>query len=192
MGDKIELNDLLGMSRKQVAEVFWKGHPIDTGKLDHTQYLGIDLGMPAWFHKYFWKTFRKTFYRDPSTGVLRGWNVRLEQTGWQGETIPMKNKKGDELAFGHYHVLSAEGRRFPKGWKGSHYLDYGVAGNSAMDMARLGYCPLVAVNEGSTELLLGWEVFKAGPAFIPLPDHWVLKYDGPLRVVQDPPAKRKG
>ena len=189
MAKKIELEDMVKMSPAEVAEVFRNGHPIKTEELDNTQYMGVDLSMPAWFHKYFWKTFRKTFYRDPQTGVLRGWNVKMEQTGWTGEQTPKRNKKGEELAFGHYEVRSAVGKKFPKGWQGADYLDYGVAGNPALDPAGLGYCPLVAVNEGSTDLLLGWEVFKVGGLFIPLNDYWLLKRDGTLATIQPRPGK---
>ena len=189
MATKIELEDMVKMSPAEVAEVFRNGHPIKTEELANTQYMGVDLSMPAWFHKYFWKTFRKTFYRDPQTEVLRGWNVKMEQTGWTGEQTPKRNKKGEELAFGHYEVCSAVGKKFPKGWQGADYLDYGVAGNPALDPAGLGYCPLVAVNEGSTDLLLGWEVFKIGGLFVPLNDYWLLKRDGTLATIQPRPGK---
>lgn len=182
----IELEEMVNMKPAQVAEVFRNGYPIKTEDLPNTQYLGIDLTGPGWFHKFFWKTFRKTFYKDPETGVLRGWNVKLEQTGWQNRTIAKKDSKGNELAFGHYHVCSAKGKKFPHGWQGADYLDYGIAGNAFFDVAQLGYCPIVAVNEGSTELLLGWEVFKIGGLFIPLSDYWLLKRDGALQVVQQP------
>lgn len=185
----IELDEMTRMTTAQVVEVFRKGYPIKTEELHNTQYLGIDLTGPALFHKFFWKTFRKTFYRDPSTGILRGWNVKLEQTGWNGPTVAKKSSKGEELAFGHYHVCSAVGKKFPHHWQGADYLDYGIDGNAFFDVARLGYCPLVAVNEGSTELLLGWEVFKIGGLFVPLTDYWLLKRDGPLQVIQHPANK---
>lgn len=178
-----QLEDLLKMNKKEIGAVFYKGFPIPVNQLDNTQYLGIDMGMPKWFHKYFWRTFRKTFYRDPKSGVLRGWNVKLEQQGWDGPQKARTNSKGEELSFGHYHLLPAKGKKFPKGWQGADYLDYGVAGNKLGDPAALGYCPLVAVNEGSGELLLGWEVFKVGPVFLPLSDFWILKKEGPLDVV---------
>jgi hypothetical protein len=102
---------------------------------------------------------------------------------------PKRNKKGEELAFGHYEMCSAKGKKFPKGWQGTDYLDYGIAGNAALDPAALGYCPIVAVNEGSTDLLLGWEVFKVGNLFVPLNDYWLLKREGPLGVIQPRPGK---
>lgn len=186
MTKKIEFNDLLQMNCRQVAEVFWNGHPVNHDKLHNTKYMGVDLCLPKWVNKLLWKTFRKTFYRDPKTGVLRGWNVKLEQTGYDFPTVPKKNSKGEELAFGHYHLCSAKEKKFPKGWQGADYLDYGIAGNSTGDMARLGYCPIVAVNEGSMDVLLGWEVFKIGSLFIPMNDYWVLKREGKLEVIQIP------
>jgi hypothetical protein len=112
----------------------------------------------------------------------------MEQTGIDGPRVPMKGEDGRPRTFAHYEVRSAVGLRFPRGWKGAHYLDYGVAGNPpAFD---LGYTPLVAVNEGSMELLLGWEVFKLGPLFIPLPDYWALRLEGPLEEVV--PSPRDG
>jgi hypothetical protein len=188
MSKNIELSELLKMSKEEIKEVFRNGHPIKQEELDNTQYLGIDVGMPNWFHKFFWKTFRKTFYRDPKSGVLRGWNVKLEQNGIEGIQTPKKNKKGEDLSFGHYLVLPAAGKKFPKGWQGADYLDYGVAGNKSADPAALGYCPLVAINEGSTDLLMGWEVFKIGSFFIPLSDFWILKREGPLEKVVAAPT----
>ncbi len=190
MSKNHELSELLQMSKEEIKQVFQNGHPINTEELDNTQYLGIDVGMPSWFHRFFWKTFRKTFYRDPKSGILRGWNVKLEQTGWKGPLSAKKNKNGEDLSFGHYHLLPAKGKKFPKGWQGADYLDYGVAGNKTGDPAALGYCPLVAVNEGSTELLLGWEVFKLGPFFIPLNDFWILKKEGPLQHIAAIPKEQ--
>ncbi len=190
MGKQYTLDELLKMSKPEIIQVFQNGHPIKTEELDNTQYLGIDVGMPSWFHKFFWKTFRKTFYRDPETGILRGWNVKMQQQGCDGPQTPKKDKNGKDLSFGHYHLLPAKGKKFPKGWQGADYLDYGVAGNKAGDPAALGYCPLVAINEGSTELLLGWEVFKIGSLFIPLSDYWILKKEGPLEKVEPVPRKR--
>ena len=90
--------------------------------------------------------------------------------------------------FGHYRPASATGIRWPGGWSGAHFLDYGHAGNPWWDLARLGRTPLVAVNEGSMELLLGWEVFQVGPVMLPLPLYWALQRQGPLEVVVPVPG----
>lgn len=179
----LTLDDLLAMSNRERKEIMNKACPIDLDSLEGAMYLGIDLSLPKIANMILWKTFRKTFYRDPDTGDLRGWNVRMEQTGWDGPGKPMTDSKGAQISFGHYRLLSAKGLKFPGGWSGADFLDYRTAGNHWYDPAALGYCPLVSVNEGSSELLLGWEVFKAGPLFVPLPDFWALKREGPLDEV---------
>jgi hypothetical protein len=150
-------------------------------------YRGVDLSLPKIMNMILWKTFRKTFYKDPKTGVVRGWNVRMEQTGYDGPGKP-KMKKGKQFSFGHYHLLPAKDKPFPGGWTGPQYLDYTVAGNPWCDVAGLGWCPLVAVNEGDMDLLLGWEVFKLGPVFFPLNDFWALKKEGPLDIIEPVPC----
>src|SRR5690606_22050083 len=104
---------------------------------------GIDISLPKIANKILWKEFRKTFAKDPKTGVLRGWNVRMEQIGWEKPGIPMKKKDGQELTFGHYHVLSGSHPLFPNEWGISTYLDYGIAGNTFFDIARFTLAPLV-------------------------------------------------
>ncbi len=103
-------------------------------------------------------TFRKTFARDEATGDVRGWNVRMEQHGVDGARIPLAVWRGEPITFGHHPVRSASGLRFPKGWSGAHFHDYGIAGNRRSDPAALGDTPLVAVSAGSQDLPLGWEV----------------------------------
>ncbi|HUT53156.1 MAG TPA: hypothetical protein VM658_07175 [bacterium] len=184
----LTLDDLLNMNNAQRKQIMMAAHPIGLDALDNTMYRGIDLSLPPIMNKILWKTFRKTFVRDPQTGGLRGWNVRMEQTGWDGPGKPMTDSKGGQVSFGHYRVLPARGLRFPGGWSGDQFLDYTIAGNPWYDPAGLGYCPLVAVNKGSNDLLLGWEVFKLGPVFVPLPDFWALKLEGPLDAVVPVPC----
>lgn len=186
----LTLDDLLAMDNRRRREIMMQAHPIDLPALDNTTYRGIDLSLPPIMNQILWKTFRKTFYRDPPSGELRGWNVRMEQTGWDGPGQPKTDGQGRARTFGHYRVLSASGLKFPGGWAGAQYLDYITAGNPWFDPAGLGYCPLVAVNAGSSELLLGWEIFKLGPLFVPLPDFWALKREGPLPPDQVVPVPR--
>jgi len=178
----LTVDDLLAMNHAQLTAIMMKAHPIDLESLDETMYLGVDLSLPKVMNMILWKTFRKTFHRDPETGDLRGWNVRMEQTGWDGPGTPM-TKDGKQIAFGHYKVMPTTGVRFPKDWNGKDYLDYGIAGNAKWDVAALGYCPLVQVNKDSSDLLMGWEIFKLGPLYFPLPDYWALQKEGPLDEV---------
>ncbi len=190
MTTPITLDDLVQMKRADHEAILRAAHPIPRDELGDSAYTGVDLSLPPLATRLLWKTFRKTFVRDPDTGQIRGWNVRVEQTGWERATVPRVDSSGRQLTFGHYLLRSARAERFPRGWKGEDFLDYGTAGNAAFDPARLGWCPLVAVNEGSAELLLGWEVFKVGGMFVPLPDYWALRKEGPVGVVVEPPAPR--
>ena len=179
-GMTYSLDDVLAFSNDDLFEIMRTAHALDLEAIaDHT-YTGIDLSMPSWFHRLMWKSFRKTFHKDPETGIVWGSNVKVEQVGWDTPPPAKRNAKGEPLTFGHYEVLSAEGKRFPRGWKGAHYLDYRNAGNPVWDFpANRGYCPLFAVNEGDMGLLLGWEVFHVGVQ-IPITDFWVLRREGPL------------
>jgi len=192
----LTLDDLLAMSRPQLYAIIERALPLDLEALADTTYTGVDLTMPAWFHRLFWRVFRKTFHRDPHTGALRGWNVKVEQTGWETPPEPKRDRRGRAKTFGHYEVRSAQGQRFPRGWQGPHYLDYRVAGNRFLDWpARAGFCPLVSVNAtpeggGDPDLLLGWEVFRLGGLLVPIGDFWALKREGPLAAedVVPPPS----
>lgn len=177
----LSLDELLQMPNDALYEIVAAGHPVDPDAVADTSYTGIDLSMPDWFHRLMWKSFRKTFHRDPVSGRIRGWNVKVEQTGWDAPPAPRLGANGQPIRFGHYELRSAAGVCFPRRWKGGTYLDYRVAGNRAWDFpANAGFCPLVSVNPGSSELLLGWEVFKVAGVTIPLNDFWVLKREGPL------------
>jgi len=181
------LDDLMRMNGRELHAVLLRGHPLDPATLAGRQYLGVDLSLPGFARKILWHTFRKTFVRDGDD--VRGWNVRMEQHGVDGARVPMKTRKGASITFGHYRVRSAEGIAFPGGYRGAHYLDYGAAGNTFWDFARLGRTPLVAVHEGSQDLLLGWEVFRVAGVFLPLPLYWALRYEGPLDDVVAPPRR---
>jgi choline dehydrogenase-like flavoprotein len=187
MEKTLTLEDLMAMDTAQLRAVMARGHALDPEVLAGRQYLGVDLSMPGWARKLLWHTFRKTFVRDDATGDVRGWNVRMEQHGIDGARIPMRDRRGNAITFGHYRVRSAAGVRFPRGWAGGSFLDYTTAGNAPLDPAGLAYTPLVQVNAGSHDLLLGWEIFKLGPALLPVPLYWALRYEGPVDVVVAPP-----
>jgi hypothetical protein len=184
MSTALTLEDLMAMDRHQLHAIVARAAPLDLDVLDGRQYQGVDLSLPPFMNRLLWKTFRKTFVRDPARGVVRGWNVRMEQHGVDGPRIPMKNRDGQPRTFAHYEVRSAEGIEFPQGWRGPHYLDYTVVGNAFGE--GFAWTPLVAVNAGSMDLLLGWEVFKLGSVFVPIPDYWALRFEGPIEHVAPP------
>jgi hypothetical protein len=185
----LTLEDLMTMDGKALHEVLLRGHPLKPATLAGKAYLGVDLSLPGIARKILWHTFRKTFTLDESTGEVRGWNVRMEQHGVNGPRIPMRNRGGKAITFGHYIVRKTDGIEFPQDYRGAHYLDYGTVGNPFWDLARLGFTPLVAVNEGSQDLLLGWEVFRVAGKFVPMPLYWALRVEGPLDEVVPRPDR---
>jgi len=190
MRPELSLSDLEQMTRTQLHSVLTHGFPLDLDEMADSQYFGVEVGLPDFATKLLWKTFRKTFYRDPEAkvpGELRGWNVKLKQNGLDGPALPQRFL-GRTVTFGHYRVKEAEGLRFPGGYRGTHFLDYTRAGNHFWDLGRFGYTPLVAVNRGRSDLLLGWEVMKFGPVQVPIPSYWALRYDGPLEEIVKVPA----
>ena len=187
----LNLDDLRAMDSGALLEVMHKGGPLDMEALAGTQHLGVDLSLPGFMRRLLWLTFRKTFHRDEAGGFVRGWNVKLAQNGIDGEIVPLTDGRGRPKTFGHYRVKSASGIGFPKGWdgEGRHFLDYGAGGNTFFDGARVGYTPLVAVNPGSMDLLLGWEVVRILGVKLPLKLYWALRLQGPLdEVVATPRA----
>lgn len=201
------LSDLMQMNGNELWNIMQQGYPLVPEALAGRQYLGVDLSLPGWARKLLWHTFRKTFVADAATGVVRGWNVRMEQHGIEGPQIPRRSRSGQLVTFGHYQVCSAANMTFPKQWRGAFYLDYRYAGNGPVDPARWTCTPLVAVNppaDGQTihiqdgnspaergdrhqELLLGWEVFRVGSIYVYPPLFWALQYDGPLDSIVLPP-----
>jgi hypothetical protein len=182
----LTLEDLMAMSSAELHAVLTRGHALDPDALAGRQFLGVDLSLPGFARKLLWHTFRKTFHRDEEHGDVRGWNVRLEQRGVDAEQVPMTDRAGRPRTFGHYRVRVEE-RQFPRGTTAPSYLNYGIAGNTWGDLARLGVTPLVAVNPGRQDLLLGWEVFKVWPGQLALPLYWALRLEGPLDEVVAPP-----
>jgi len=148
-------DDLLAMRRPQLAAALRGGHPIDPAALDDTAYRGISLGLPRWAERLSWKTFQKTFHRDPGSGALRGWNVRVEQRGLDAASVALV-RRGEPFTFGPYVVRD----------------------------------PIVALNEGSVELLLGWSYVDLGLLRVPTPSFFLLEREGPLAHVVAAPRAR--
>ena len=176
-------SDLHQMSRSELHHTLQNGHPIDPAGLDNRMYRGVSLGLPGWLVHLTWLTFRKTFYRDPASGQLRGWNVRMEQTGIDGKRTP-KMRRGQPHTFGHYDVIERGAHRIPVECAGL-LIHYGVPQNPLFDPIRRVRDPLVAIHAGSTELLLGWSYLDLGFGCLGTPSYFSLEYEGPLDYVPE-------
>jgi hypothetical protein len=175
-----DIDRILRMSARELHALLEAGHPIDPAALDDTEYRGISLGLWGWVEKLSWKTFMKTFHRDPETGRLRGWNVRMKQNGLEGPFEPMEDK-GVPKTFGHYEVVACDAYRVPKGCEHGLLIHYGLGEkNASVDPVRRVRDPLVALEPGSAELLLGWSYVDTGISLVSTPSYFLLERHGPL------------
>lgn len=136
--------DLWTLSRDELEGVLARGYAVTPIDLADHAYFGVSLGLPAVIERLTWKTFAKVFIAE-ADGTVSGLNVRLEQRGVDGELLPRRDRAGAPVTFGPFAVhRSAPGV----------LLDYGARAAWWQPLGRLRD-PLVAVNEGSTDLLLG-------------------------------------
>ncbi len=166
-------DEICALDHAGLAALMARGHGIDERALDDSQYRGISLGLPRFVEKLTWKTFRKTFHRDPKTGRLRGWNVRLEQTGVDGPSIPRKS-------FGHYELTPLG--RTPRPCGPGLLIDYSRGSRGLVGRMR---DPLVAIHDGSVDLLLGWSYVDLGRWHLSTPIYFLLMREGPLETIAE-------
>lgn len=176
---------LLGLDLKQLKRLMENGHPIDPTKLDNTQYNGISLGLPHWVEQLTWKKFKKVFHRDPATGWLRGWNVKVKQNGldepWEEVT-----EHGKPVAYGFYRVEPAEGHAMPLRARQGLMINYGEGGNPALSPLSALRDPVVALEKDNVTRLLGMSYLDLGLFQAPTPSYFLLERGDPLEVVARP------
>jgi hypothetical protein len=181
----MKAEDLIDVPREELARMLRQGHEIDPHSLDDTMYRGVSLGLPAWAVRLSWRTFRKVFHRDPATRELRGWNQRVEQEPPHRARV----RRGAPWTFGHYVVRDLRPAECPIPIEKGVLLDYGAAGNPRLDPTALVRDPLVAVEPGSAELLLGWTYLRVAGRSIGTPSFFALQREGPLDHVVRPPSR---
>ena len=177
--------EFLTLTPKQLLAELRAGHAIEPEHLFDKEYKGTSLGLPAFVERLTWKKFKKTFHFDPARAVLRGWNVRLEQNALDAPCLPMQ-KRGEPVTFGHYHVVSPQGQRMPKGCDRGLLIHYGHGKKGPLDFTGRVRDPIVAINAGNADLLLGWSYLDLGVC-IGTPSFFTLEFDCPLTTVVAPP-----
>jgi hypothetical protein len=180
--------NILELDRASLRRLLRAGHPIEPSALDDTEYDGVSLGLPSVVERLTWKKFRKVFHRDPRTGALRGWNVRVEQNGLVQPWTP-RWRGGAPLTFGHYRVTIGRGVPMPERCDQGLLLDYGRGGNRRGDPIGLLRDPLVALEPGDARLLLGWTYLALGPRQVGTPSYFLLTRAGPLSHRVEPPRR---
>jgi len=179
-------DEFLKMNGRELLDVLRAGKNIDPTALEGYAYKGISLGLPEFVDKLAWKTFQKTFFRDPASGHLRGWNVRLEQRGIDAKSVPLQ-AKGVPVTFGHYHVVPYD-VPVPKapGLAGL-LIHYGKGGNSVLDPMHRMRDPIVALEEGNADRLLGWSYADLGFTRVGTPSFFLLEREHPIDYVAPAP-----
>ncbi len=173
--------DLRDASTKVLRDCVIHGYPIDPDSLAGWVYRGTSLGLPDVVAKLTWKTFQKTFHRDPSTGKLIGWNVRLEQDGIDAPSRP-KTKRGRPVTEWNYEVISPEGVPMPEGFDRGLIIDYSRAANPP-GVVRFMKDPLVALSEGSADELLGVSYAVVAGRTMETPTYFTLEREHPIDYV---------
>lgn len=165
--------DLREMKRPELDVILASGHAIDLDVIEGRAYRGVSLNLPRFIERLTWKTFMKVFAREG--GELRGFNVRIQQTGLEAPFRPKRRSNGEPVTFGPFLVLPAE-----RGLM----LDYGPRAG-VLDPLRLLRDPIVAVNEGSSDLLLGTSLLELPFGRASTPSFFSLERDEPWAAVKE-------
>ncbi len=176
--------DLIGKSGRELAQLLASGHALTPDELAGWTYRGISLGLPKIAIRLSWLTFAKAFVAD--AGGVRGWNVRLQQTGLDSDVLA-KEKHGKEWTFGHFRVAAGT-EDCPRLVGPGVTLDYSQGGNPWWEAFAPMRDPLVCLRPGDPTLLLGWSYARLGPLRLPTPSYFVLRRWAPVTHV--PPVPR--
>ena len=160
---------LLAAPRGELAARFHAGYPVAPDALAGAEYHGTSLGLPRWVERLTWKTFMKAFVADERGGV-RGWNVRVDQRAPWSPQI----RGGAPVTFGHF-AARLDGD--------TTVLDYGAGGNGWADPTATLRDPLVALEPGSADRLLGVSLVDIAGVRLPTPAFFLLERGGPVRHV---------
>ncbi len=175
--------EIVGLSNAELAGLLASGQPIAAEDLAGASYRGTSLGLPKVIERATWTTFRKAFHRE-ADGTVRGWNVRVDQAPPHAALV----RDGQPWTFGHFEVvpLRAGESPLPVG-EGGALLDYGRGGNPRLDPTSAVRDPIVALDRGSADLLLGWTYVRALGRSLKTPSFFLLEREGPLEHVATRP-----
>ncbi|MEW5741842.1 MAG: hypothetical protein AB1938_23205 [Myxococcota bacterium] len=169
-------------SHAELRQRILNGYPVSPAALEGWAYRGTSLGLPRLIERLTWKTFQKTFFRQPDTGRLVGWNVRLEQDGVDAPSRPLR-RGGVPVTTWHYEVISPEGVAMPRGFDRGLIIDYGRARNPLLDTIRFAKDPLVAVEPGNADVLLGVTYLTLGRFCVETPTYFLLEREHRLDFI---------
>ncbi len=171
-------------SRHELRRLIAEGHRVEPAALAGWAYRGTVLGMPRLIERATWQTFQKTFYRQPDTGRLVGWNVRLHQDG-PGATSRPLTSSGVPVTTWPYEVIEPAGTHVPPGFDRGLLIDYGPFAG-VVDSMRVVKDPLVALEPGNADTLLGVSFISLGGRCVETPTYFMLEREHPVTFVPPP------
>ncbi|HVY44219.1 MAG TPA: hypothetical protein VHB21_00005, partial [Minicystis sp.] len=178
----LDAADVARMSPRELRALFAAGHPVRPADLAGYAFRGVSLGLPAVVERLTWTTFQKVFVPDATGAGVVGFNVRVEQRGTSAPSEPLR-RRGSPRRFGPFRVVGAADHPGVE-------LDYGAAA-SPLDPLGALRDPVVAVNAGSTDLLLGRSWLAIGPARVPTPSFFTLERERRVDVAYGPTASTR-
>ena len=155
------------------------GHAIVPEALEERAYMGISLGLPHWIERLGWTTFVKTFHRDPHSGALRGWNVRVEQQGLEPPVTYRRTPQGQPTTWGFFEVVDGRDHSAPGDLEHGLLIHYGLGGQSPLNPVSRIRDPLVSLSADDTSRLLGVTYLKLGWNVM-TPSYFLLQCPQPL------------
>lgn len=207
MAKKITFDELKEMNNEQLDSIMANSHPIEMDKILGYEYKGYNVGVPKVFLKLFQK-FKKVFYEDKKRNVIRGWNLKAKQDGdpdhYEIVTTEEKTPYGPfgkmmywlsgvrgTPAHGFYTVYPAsEDKRFHK-YPHALLVNYAEGANGFLNITSRLKDYLVAVNPNDETLLLGKGYIDLGLLSVKGDGFFILRKDGPIQNIYDPPAEKK-
>ena len=173
------------MSRSELFERLEHGHPVPLEKVAGQAYRGTSLGVPHALEKATWTTFQKAFVRDEARGLVRGFNVRVEQRGLGAPSTPMM-KRGRPFTFGHFEVRAPRPGEIPVPAQNALVLDYAGLPRANPIGLRALRDPVVALVPGSADVLLGWSFLDVAGTAVGTPSFFLLEREGAVAYVPEP------
>lgn len=173
---------LRNASHQELRRRIVTGYPVDPAAIEGFAFRGTSLGQPWIVEKLTWKVFQKTFYREPGTGKLVGWNVRLEQDGIDAPSRPMR-KRGTPVTEWNYEVIPQAGVPKPAGFDRGLIIDYGRAPNPRLASVNFVKDPLVSLSPDHCDELLGVSYVVVGGRTFETPTYFSLERDHPIDFV---------
>ena len=162
-------------TRRELRERLLAGHPVDPAALEGWAFRGTALGLPGFVERVSWKTFQKTFWREPASGRLLGWNVRLHQDGVDAPSRAIE-RRGEPWCTWFYEVVDG-GVPAPAGFDRGLFVDYARGPNPRLDPIRWVKDPLVALEPGNADALLGVSYAVVGGRCVTTPTWFTLERD---------------